>query len=880
MIEKEERNHETSENSPERIKAQKVHDQNYLEFNSDFFQIIPPPALLFILLNSDIKAIANLVQCSHFFSDNYLLNQRLEHVKINHLAHRELELAFDVFVRRIFTLSADFSDLDIGKQEDILLKHLPCLDFDRVSPVLLDQGRANSYVLKQRYDISIFKDLYHREALMLDKTHFCLVSLTCVLNTRHSSTKAIVFDSSLLSLVRSCLRQRGIDPDYHISNSKIPFLKDNQDPVALISVQDSTVHHVLHDLGILGALPPRDWQLKAYKAKTFPDSNAIRAWYLRIIKYLSGFEPNEATLSTPLVIPSDFKAKKNEMLAFLNDLLIYYPSDVMEEQRHFYCKIIMNLLQPIHINEAELDKQQYIQALLTLHRLEALLQGIKSYTYANFLRMIEAGIDEIIILLDLQKNNAEQSAHQVSVDIKQFIEETVGLKPQMATLRSSAMHAINAALTGCLNFFERQKQQDSKIYLYVSKAAYFEIFSTLTLLFNTTEAAVDACIRITPKDNLFLGKSVPVFTDNIYDFYMGNFESNVRSNEAELVFTNINAFIANQLLLRKRRNCPERPLIVIIDNTMSDFNEVYLPYLLQHFEPEIVRGTLGILIIHSGNKYIHLGTDKGLGALLYGYYNQGKWSCLDNEFQNELDNNKLGSFSPCDPTVLLTQAFLKYNKDDILAYSTLIRWRVANLFKNIPTALLDVDNYYIIDSPFFTIREEEARLFGRINNAGFINIRVNSKAFHGSEEKVHENILQDLLNLLTIMGIHPRDGFSFSQTTFIDIRLLEGVFPHNIRISVGTEAMELLCQKFNFLSQYLLMINKVMAPFCLTKAVDMSKNLTEHILKDILNASAGFLINQNHEHTHLLGKSRNTLFSGKNVTVPHLPETKTGKFVL
>lgn len=816
-------------------------------FNPDlnFFENLPALVKLNIWYYLDPLSLAQLCKSSHFFRDNYILRQKLKKSRSEFLAFNELTTIFMVQTRRLLSLSADFSEFkEDAVTKKILLSDFPILDISKTTPTirsqLLDHGRANSFLLEQKYSNSFYQDWYHREAAFGGQGGFNLVTTASVLNTQYESTKLIALDVQSIIRVSLYLVHKKIVPNEALIFQPIPFFGT----IPVLKVHRSDLNDSLHDLGMLGALPSRDWQLNFYCLKKVDNLAELRDLYFKMIKGLSRFPIGEINLDKPIAIEFSYQQKKEEIIKHLESLVEHFSKDLEDEQRGFYCQFLIKLLRPLSFIEKRLDKQEEMQLLLSLQRLHKVLKPIQSLSYPNFLRSIETSIDEITLLLSLQNSQVNHSATSVSENLKQFLEETVGLRPTMATLRTSGMQAIWSSLQLALTFYMNRDEKLPSLTFMISQTAYFEIFGILELVFNISRFGQDIYLEAT--DEYSINALIP-HRGRIYDLYIGNFESNILLNSNYTRFTDINAFVRNQFELRDKENCANRPLILLLDNTMSDFNEVYIPSLLLEFEKEIEIGRLALIISHSGNKYLHLGSDKALAGLLYGYYNPLRFASIDNEIQHELLTNQLGSFESDSPTLLLTQAFMQYGKNEILAYSAMIRRRTAYLFeKAIPAELIGDSTYLTIDSPFCLNSAKVLESYSScLNNTGFIIIKINDKYFPG--EDVHSQILGDLQVLSKILGIHGRDGFGFSQTTRVVIS--RPGYPSCIRYSIGTEALDELVKKFSCLCNYLLMMNLIMEKYRFdTKGKTAVKMSTQSIQKELGEASAIFLAGQKQEY--------------------------------
>ncbi|CAM2744419.1 hypothetical protein [Legionella worsleiensis] len=733
----------------------------------------------------------------------------------------ELDRIFKAQAMRVMTLSAGFSALGKCKMElpkELSIADIPPASFARGSAKLLyqmvDTGRANSGIPQyKKHGISLFHDAYHREAFFETNAVLSLTQSSCIIATPDSTKKLIPVVRFLLPLIyRYLLMKSGGQGIYTFIRHLLPIkhLKCTEH-VVLIQIPGEETNNILHHLGMLGALPNRDWQLK-YFAERYDSVTEMRDRYLYLmsILYIDQIPQMDQALRIKNTHGS-YEEQKNTLLMHLNHHNQCYRTGMEKEQRLFYSQFLTKLIHAISFDEATSDLQLQLHSLFSLQRIKKMLKNSTALSYPAFLRTIEACIDEITILLTLLHYNQEaEAASQTSEIAKQFITDTVGITPQMMTLRSSAMQAIWSSFDMALAYF-RDKEPDKPITVFIPHTIYFEVVNILKKLFHLPLYQHEQDLSTAISSNIFstdfIGEEIPYSSDVMYDLIITNFESNIQFNSNGIEFTDINALVENQFRLRRVKQEHDKPLIVIIDNTMSDFDDVYLPFFLMEFNEEINSGTLCVLISHSGNKYVHLGTDKALAALMYGYYNPYYFTQMDALINEELRWGP-GDFDYSSPTVLLTKAFLKHGKEEILAYSSLIRQRTWHVFNSIPKELVNNSGYFTIDNPVSnaTYKHLAPSCTTLQNSCGFIIIKCNKNAFFAGN--IHNHIFTSVNRVLMESGIEGRDGFGFSQTTKVYIRMPGSA--DAIRISIGTESLDDIVASIRLVCDYLIEINKIM----------------------------------------------------------------------
>ena len=542
----------------------------------------------------------------------------------------------------------------------------------------------------------------------------------------------------------------------------------------------------------------------------------------------------------PSYLNSSIEDKKKLILDCLETLNKSWDTHLEQEQRVFYAKFLAKFIRPLALPRAkEDDPKEKIPFFLSLERIELLLQRITiEHSYSFFLRTIEACMDEVLILLTLMYDE-KQSSHEAQTTVillKKFIQQIVDVKPTIATLRSSGMQAISTSVLLILNHLE--KKSDAKFSVFIDPATYYEIEDIFNLLFDQPLRQKGGISFISDKRRQALKFE---YRDHvIYDFYIAPFESGVLYFDTRIQFVDVNHFVENQFKLRQDSIIhKDRPLFVLIDNTMSDVNEVYLPFFLMQFEKEISEGRLCVFVAHSGNKYLHLGLDKGIASLLFGFFQPETFKLFQTYFDNEILENRLGDFAFNAPTTLLTKAFIQYGREDILAFSQMIRMRTHALFDSIiPQELVDTPAYLNINNPIChaTYQGLPTECKSLHNCSGTLTIRCNQKKFKLFHE-VKSKIESIITTLMAHLGIHERDGFGFNETTHTTFS--EETNPlsnYYIRISIGTESLDQLKHMFKYLCHFLQQTNVVMAAHLKSVAPKQSvtpPELLEACLKDI-----------------------------------------------
>lgn len=750
------------------------------------FKDLPPQILLRILNYLDLETLTQLRQCDKYSANNEYLLAKLQEIKSTIKAKKELEAIFHNQIARVISLKNWFASNNT---------HVPLLMNSE-----LDHGRSNSH-LSSLYASSFFQDIYHREGVEITNT-FSLLDISCSINTQHASYKLICIDSLLLDLVLIYLSRKAKNPMSLLHSVTLNFwhLKYTETGFAII-VKQSHLSGVFHELGYLGALPSRDWQLSSYIARK---NVSPHNFYFEVASLISHYPTPSSLLIDPVMPNISFHDIKLQLLSRLMFQKQGYSLGILEEQRLFYTHLLIKFLTSITIDSLLTELQG--QALLALLRINDLVKDLDILEYANFLRRIHATLDEVLVLLHLRNKNNPLTALTVSQQLEDFITTALGgIRPQIATLRSSGMQAISSALQMCIKFF--QNKGGDSITLHLSKRAYFELSIVLNLITDIeTEFETNLNYDISLQNLSANVKRANKLT--VFDLYLGNFESNVQMSERHLCFTNIVPWVEHQMGLRQKLGIINRPLLIILDNTISHFNAVYLPQFLFQFKKELATGEMAVLVAHSGNKYLHLGLDYCLASFLYFFGNCESFKGIVEGIQSEISKNKLGSFYAQDSTILLTQMFLQEAKPEILHYSHLIRLRTSYLFKKvIPSTLVAGNGYFTIDSGTYKTDVDKTETEDFKEAGGFITIKRNI-SYELAKKDLHVELFKELLKLLNLLGFNSRDGFGFSQSTSVVINT--ATYPSALRLSIGTESIPYLAKKINCLCNYLQMINAAM----------------------------------------------------------------------
>lgn len=712
---------------------------------------------------------------------------------------------------RALALTRDYSSVYEQVPGELLsLGKLPPSNFPVTSLIhqFIDSGRANS-VLKPSKSLvqpSFFQDFYHRDALQ-EENRFSLAKQSCIREDLNQSY-LIPVSACLNDIIELFAFERG----YEIHNLPIHFNHLNEKEIIFfVRVPKEDIDDALHTLGILGALTNRDYQIKIFFSQIRPPTPDLHR-----LLYLKRMQNQSLDKHDPITINTRPLKTRQDILNQISLQEASCPLGYEQEQRRFYFTLLKKIISAITC-DVSTDRSYLVQSSAALSRIELMLNPISSLSYPNFLRTIDACMDEIIILLILESTQKPKSASEIAAIVRKFIMDTVGEPPQLCTFRSSAMQGILSCLQMALRLNEDRPKK-----LLITAASYYEILDALTIIYDIRGVKHDSELKL--EVSLTGAKVLPSEEkDIIYDVIFAAFESNILKNKKHIVFTDINDLVEKQIALRKDIN-DAPPLMVIVDNTMSDFKEIYLPLFLLQFEQEIEKGQLCVLITHSGNKFIHMGTDKGCAALLYGYYNPSHFRQIAEETQREMASNTLGDFKPNAPTILLTSALMDCATNEILEYGPLLRQRTQYLYHKIIPKELSSASYYSIADPSSdaTYKGLPVECATLRNSCTFISIKADAGNYlnFAREGKDFKYILYENLDaLLEKLNLLHRDGFGFSETTCINIHDQEDLFVIK-RISIGTEALDSLSHVFSMLCDYLIQINKLMEKYNLSQWKD------------------------------------------------------------
>ncbi|MFA5960800.1 MAG: hypothetical protein WC785_09815 [Tatlockia sp.] len=818
-------------------------------------QDLPSIALLNIINSLDYHSVLALRGASKFYYNNdYLLIElKKEYEKMTR--KQELECLFKTDILRFYALTSDYSAYNPTEGETLKVLEFPLVDFSNTSlrllSLALDGGRQNSLIFGQQYAIPSFLDEYHREAGTHANKTFSLCKAVCI-NTLKDNFKAIAFSTLVYDLVYISFLSGSNKNEHSLVKNTLERPEWNTTlQYQSISVPTRLLDSSLHELGMLGSLPNREWQLRRMLlCHTSMDS--LRAFYFNLLKPCSNYPWREIQLPETVTVTFSLEEKKRAIIKTLSEQQASVINNPVVEQRYFYLQLIIVLFNAISFEKEQQHQSNKVQLALSLLRLEDLINSSENVNYKSFLRIIEAMVDEILVLQSLIFKENEFSSTMIMQAVQQFIKESSGLTPTRATMRSSGMQAIWSCFVNCLAFYNKK---NTSINLWVSDKSFFQIFTVLEKLLHTRFKMGSVSVTIDIK-NYFANKPLVFTPYAMYDLFIGGLESNVmleyshHQSHYEEVFN----FIFNQMRLRQENNIKNRPLLVIMDNTMCDFDLKSFASLIHHFESEIALGNLAFFASQSGNKYLQLGTDKELAALLYCHFNPLVLPELDMIFQKDAQNNVVGDLDPNSATVVLTKAFLERAHELILRFTPLIRNRTAVLFDRVvPRELLDKNNYFFTEAPSCNY------------SSGLMAIKSNKTHFYG--EDINPDIINNVGVLIRFTGIDLRDGIAYSQSNYTLIAGPE--ISICIRISFGTESLAVIAKSLYFICQSLLLINGYMNQYRRNNQAilpDSIKMITEikDALNDLLASGQGLAKKQEYKTSHLLTHS---IFSSKNNVV-------------
>lgn len=728
-----------------------------------------------------LRDLANLRITSRYFWHDSYLQFKFEDYRL-HLSMPELQCIDAIHLQRIYALTADTRQVP---EEPVNLEKLPVLSVNQIRSrylaQLFDAARTHSK-LQGQISFSYFKDGYFREGQVEDGTGlFEQAALG-----KEEDEQTIFFTSLYTVLFTRYLRQMIALPPTLRLKLKTALLND-EGSVGSLTTYPRLIESFMTLLAMVGGFPNRDWQTQNF-AKRFKNGRQIREYYIaEIFTYTNRIPPFLELVQFNLVSSVSIVKRVKKQLRSMqkNYLNAWY-----KEQQFFYLEQISQFLTAVQKIMATqqshvLDNQLY----LSVRRIETLVSALEQVTvYEYFLRLIEIIIDETLLCITLLQGDRIVHAADVGLIVEKFISDTVGVTPQHASLRSSGMQAFWTLFQTGLKQFQSLRED---IYLICTQQLYYEVTRTLAFFFPNTQIDLDK--ESTILVNLAEYNGVAATPANkIIHYYLANFVSNLHEYFDELQYTDIGAFIEQQRQYRVTLGCDE-PLMVLIDNTSSDFGSHHLSALLKQYEKDIAKGWLCILVCHSGNKYLHLGLDKALASLIYGFYNPQTFKVIEHFFQRDVHSNQLGDLLPTLPTVTLTTFFLQHALAQVLSYSVLIRQRTEWILRQvIPEQLMRETNLFSINRPSAQIE------------SNFITIKIHETIVNSNEAAI-----LNLKEILELVKFRPRNGFGFSETTYVYVE--SNLLHHYIRFSIGTESLALIADKFLYICNYLL-INNALLP--------------------------------------------------------------------
>lgn len=740
----------------------------------------------------------------------------------------------EIQATRVLTLTSSFAELAEDDPKSILLDALPEIEYPQPSFPLLahlfDTGRANSALAySSLFKNAIFEDPYHRDASANPETHLSLARESCIMESSTPGQSYIAIAQPLIDYIKRYKMSEAHLAKINIIKESffLPSIGAERD-FYFLSVPTPLVDITLCELAKIGALPNRDKQLLLLGSRT-EKPREIRE---QTIAALSMLVSSEQALDKHLRLLEPPHQHRRELIKRLKSLNAHYSHKDGHEQRKLYLNLLLKIITNLDLEDSRaITPSQRWQYQLAHGRMLELLEEVEDMLYPCFLRIIDACLDEGLMLYPIQydsKLHKPDAAMQAN-RLRGFIRNMVGVTPEMATFRSSAMQALSNALELSVDLIAR-KEQNQALTLFAEASIYFEWHQSIVQFFNVPVEDGETALSLFTNAQGHT-KEYPYSNQMIYDVYVAQFISNLQLNDGQIHKVDVNGFVNRQLHIRRQQNClSSRPLMVILDNTMCPFDAPYLPAFLNRFNKAIKAGHMCVLVAHSGNKYLHLGTDKALAALLYGYFNPKAFIPIASRINLELSENRLGDFNPYDPTILLTLGFLEQGQRLLLHYDRLIRQRCDGIFKLVPFSLMHKKNFIRAHVPFLHIPERACFLkrWDEKVNAGFISFQIQSQPFL-IMPRYFNIFLQMIDTLLSNHGIKLREGFGFNLTTYTAISNYVGEHESDVffRISIGTEDFQALKNAMRQLCDLFDKINRIMQALLKEANLDLTDQAWE-----------------------------------------------------
>lgn len=466
--------------------------------------------------------------------------------------------------------------------------------------------------------------------------------------------------------------------------------------------------------------------------------------------------------------------------------------------------------------------------------------------YEVFSIRTQMAFDRLISLLTLLKPH--DSLPTLREEMFLFCKKAHEFEPQHVSLAPSGLavltHAMNESITQL-----REKMPMVPVGVELTEGVYFEIPIGLRTLIDRSNYPLKGRPRkfvLNPEQLGFdVKKNDPHDPDasiTLTHLLITALHDNLDLKKNGHRSHNVSELIQEQIMLRKKTPGRENdPLIVIIDVSLSPFDDQRISDLLLEYEDLIRNGQLAILIGQSLNKSIHMGLDCCPSGLLAAYFNPEHFQILNACFPSEI---VLKGFKIQDQTVQVFQHILLNAPYEIGAFMRMLKNSSSEIDLNfVPQELKDnadkSKQFLFVESAFTYDEEKEVWPFITIR---FINLSI--------------NLMQQLPNLITNQIINnqiamSRDGFSFINNAIISF---SGASPA-LRIAIGLEPPELQKQKMQSLFDYLKRVNttisEIMGAYLKDDAIINKEGIIAYLMDEGIINSVRKIPFKEVEHTQL-----------------------------
>lgn len=520
--------------------------------------------------------------------------------------------------------------------------------------------------------------------------------------------------------------------------------------------------------GKLGLIPNKDSQLWIIASLTanFPQLFNKLLIELKPTSYsINQFPIFQRPLSSPL-------NAKNRILKDLKNQQI----DSFKDNQFFYITLMENLIGKLPLSDFQNSYKNY-QLILALSRLEIILKSaltVSKSDYSAFLNFLEFALDEISFIITMENPYTKSDLKQI---LTQFIDSHYQFDSNRelkntneidthVMLGSSGMHVLTTQLAILFDEIKNQSNyQGMRIYL--KESVYFEIselFKMREIGLHITHKTHEISIPIDCKD------TNDNINNQIFDIMITGFQENITEGaKAEFRSNDILKLIDHQFFLRSQNKISKK-LIIIIDTTLTTFDDSYVKSLLMNYRDDILAGNLTILIFHSLNKYFHMGLDKTSAGIGIGFFNSHHHPKLAHFFKNEWMNG----FEENDPTCQTVSHLIKNASSHILDYNHIIKANTRYIHEIILPQQLLRSKPVFVHSPYTSNLHRDIW--------GFILVEIPIAKW-----AVQSNLIQ----YLKTKNITERDGYGFSSSTYT-CWLIKYHSSYLLRISIGTESKEKL----------------------------------------------------------------------------------------